>query len=64
MNTEFLGGKSEKKKTSDTHVDVWKILSLTIKEYARDVLERIQLAPNRARMNGEESCGSITLSNC
>jgi len=47
------------KKTFDTHVDGWIILSLTIKEYARDVLECIQLAPNRARINGEESCGYI-----
>jgi hypothetical protein len=39
------------------------VLSLTIKEYARAVLECIQLVPNRARINGEESCGSITLRN-
>jgi len=50
-------GKSEKE-TFDTHVDGWIILSLTITENARDVLECIQLAPNRARI-----CGSITLSN-
>jgi hypothetical protein len=54
-------GKS-KKKTFDTHVDGW-ILSLAIKEYAREVLECIQLAPNRARINSEGSCGSITQSN-